>query len=677
MGRFYKTATPAFVDNKMFQLPWQLMANTLMNKEKAVDDEIGIANTFLDKLTAQGLSPDQPRIKEVIGGYENRINEVVNNIKQNPMEYNKYSDVIRTLGRDINKDWSMGEISKIESNRKAYTDYSTQLDEAVKKNPDKYSPNQIDLLKKQALEKYKQAEGAKYNSQSGAYNQFSGDEALQLGNVTDILNQNVGKYIKSDSGEAAKLDTNGNWIYKTHTGWEAVPAEKLKAAATAYLESAPEIISAIKQRTQLGIQGFEDPMAYINDSLNSFILTNQYKKDSITKDANVNPYAFREGEWSHAKEQEEEDIVTYFTEDKVVGTAGRDWSEFAGKRSEIMTTIDNSKQRAAQKIKDSLGYYNDATFKTKNPVIWNRIQKGDFSDILKLPGGKDIANEYKQAHYNLAGQEAIMTKYRKQTGKNPEQNKTEFNTWLQGQGTIAVNRALSWKDFDVTTKQIDQVADRVFGDQLYLDSPLNIPKGTMVNIKGKNVDLGAKKYTANELMSLGVIEPQQVQVPIVGQKSAATLGKDGKVLIPAQTEIQYRLTDGTGTIGFKTGGKGIVPSTSFDDEGKLGIGMAVNIRGKNFVSVINDVQTQSMIDYKNKNSNYLKTKLQLEKWSNAGDVKIPHTGGAVYHSEDVIENGQVKYKKGDLTIPTNDGKSKTWPTTDPVILEKLSNWLYD
>jgi hypothetical protein len=676
MARFYKTATPAFVDNKMFELPWQLMANTLMNKEKAVDTEIGEANSFLDKLTAQGLSPDQPRIKEVIGGYENRINEVVSNIKKNPMDYNKYADTIRTLGRDINKDWSMGEISKIEANRKAYTDYSTQLDEAVKKNPDKFSPNQIDLLKQRELNKYKQSGGAGYNPQSGIYNQFSGEDALQLDNVTDTLNKNVGKYIKADSGEQAYLNNEGKWMLKTHKGEEAVSREKLEAAAQAYLQSSPELVSAIKQRTDLGIQGFEDPLAYLQDSVNSFVLANEYKKESITKDANVNPYYMKEYEWNHAKQEEQEDTITYFTEDKVVGTGGRDWNEFVGLRNNIMTTIDNSKQRANQKIKDSFGYKNDAAFKASNPTIYNRIQKGDFSDILKLPGGKDIANEYRQAHYNLAGQEALLNKYKKQTGKNPEQNKLLFNTWLEGQGTISVDRALSWKDFDVTTKQIDQVAKRVYDDKLYLDSPLNIPKGTIVKIGGKNIDLGSKPYTMNELMGLGIVESEQVKVPILGQKAAEVRGKDGNVLIPAQTEIQYRLTDGTGTIGFKTGGKGIVPSTSFDDEGKLGVGMAVNIRGKNFVATVNDVQTQSMIDYKNKNSNFLKTKLQLEKWSNSGDINVPNTGGAIYHSEDVMENGRIKYKKGDITIPISGGKRETFQTTNPAILEKLSNWLY-
>lgn len=695
MARFYKTATPTFVDDKMFQLPWQLMANTLMNKEKAVDTEIGEATSFLDKLTAQGLSPDQPRIKEIISGFEKDINDVVSNIKSNPMEYNKYASTIRTIGRNINSTWSMGEISKIEANRKAYTDYTTQLDEAVKKNPDKYAPNQIDLLKQRELNKYKQAGGAGYNAQSGVYNTFSGEDALQLGNVTDILNQNVGKYIKSDSGEAAKLDTSGRWIYKTHTDWEAVPREKLEEAATAYLESAPEIVSAIKQRTDLGIQGFEDPMAYVKDSINSFVLANEYRKDSITKDADVNPYTMKDEERAYNKQQEQEDAITYFTEDKVIGTGGRSLSEFTALRGNIMNTITNSKTRAQQKIADSFGYVNRdgtinvANFKKNSPTIWNRIQKGDFSDILKLPGGKDIANEYKQAHYNLAGQEALKEKYKKEVGKSHDKDPLLFSAWLKTQGTIAVDRALSWKDFDVTTKQIDQVAKRVYDDGLYLDSPMNIPKGTMVKVGGKNVDLGSKPYTMNELISLGVVSPEQVKVPVMAQKTAGTKdhtvegdhfwNKDREVKgTPATYEIQYKLADGTGTIGFKTGGKGIVPSTSFDDEGKLGVGMAVNIRGKNFVANVNDIQTQSMIDYKNKNSNFLKTKLQLEKWTNSGDVKIPNTGGAVYHSEDVLNpNGTVKYKKGDITIPTSGGKAETFQTNNPAILEKLSNWLYN
>lgn len=82
MGQFYESTAGRFVDDKMFQAPHQLMQAIIQNKDKAVDTEIASAVSLYDKLTADVLQQDNPRAKEVISGYESKINDVVSNIQK-------------------------------------------------------------------------------------------------------------------------------------------------------------------------------------------------------------------------------------------------------------------------------------------------------------------------------------------------------------------------------------------------------------------------------------------------------------------------------------------------------------------------------------------------------------------------------------------------------------------
>ena len=48
MGQFYKGTEATFIDDAMFKLPYELMAQAIDKKDKAVDDTISQYQDYID-----------------------------------------------------------------------------------------------------------------------------------------------------------------------------------------------------------------------------------------------------------------------------------------------------------------------------------------------------------------------------------------------------------------------------------------------------------------------------------------------------------------------------------------------------------------------------------------------------------------------------------------------------
>lgn len=252
MGRFYQTAEPTFVDNKMFEAPHELMAQVLMGKDKAIDTEISNAASLYDKLTADVLKQDTPRAREIIQGYEQQVNDIVSNIQKNPLEYNKYSNTIRELGRGINKDWTMGEIGTMQGYKKQVTDEWNKLDELAKKDPKTYDAAYVAAEKDAILKEYR---GINWNKETGRAGAAPSVQSSYHG-----LNFDLDDYLKQKmeaDGYTRERDSTGNgYIYRNKTSNEVLSPQKVAEATVAYFNANPDIQSAVQRRGELGIEGF-------------------------------------------------------------------------------------------------------------------------------------------------------------------------------------------------------------------------------------------------------------------------------------------------------------------------------------------------------------------------------------------------------------------------------------
>ena len=176
MGQFFTQVQPEFIDDNMFRLPYEQMADNLQKKDEAVDSEINKAQSFLDKLKAQGLQVDEPRLGEIKRGYEAQVEDIVQKIKANPMEYYKYGSDIRQLGRNIESDWTIGEVAAIQGNKAAHDAFVKNVQELASKDNSGMNQDYVNALIADNLSKYK---GVNFKG-AGDYTKYKEGDALGI-----------------------------------------------------------------------------------------------------------------------------------------------------------------------------------------------------------------------------------------------------------------------------------------------------------------------------------------------------------------------------------------------------------------------------------------------------------------------------------------------------------------
>jgi hypothetical protein len=252
MGRFYQTSDAKFVDNKMFEAPHQLMAQVLQNKDKEIDTEITSATAYLDKLKADVLTQDSPELQQEIKNYEAKITGIVDNIKSNPLEYNKYSSDIMHLGRDINANWTTGKIGQMQQNKKDYDKRVEYLDDYLKKNPEESA--YVEAKRKAILADYQK--GIQFNDNTGkASNRIDKDSELyKLDTNEDFL-----KDLKA-KGIEYKKTSNGHdgYIYESNGQSKILTEDEIADKYIDYIKANPHITNALNDWKNVGVQGFND-----------------------------------------------------------------------------------------------------------------------------------------------------------------------------------------------------------------------------------------------------------------------------------------------------------------------------------------------------------------------------------------------------------------------------------
>lgn len=363
MGQFYESTAGRFVDDKMFQAPHQLMQAIIQNKDKAVDTEIASAVSLYDKLSADVLQQDNPRAKEVIGGYENKINDIVSQIQKNPLEYNKYSRDVRMMGRDIHKDWTLGEIGTMQTRKKELVDYHNSLDELHKKDPEKYDAQFITALKANALKDYK--EGLQYNSSTGIGNKIAIDEASALPNLFEEFSKSADK-MTADGYKIEKATTGNGYIYKVGNESKELTKEKLLEAFDSWSKGQDTYNSAIQQRKSLGLSGFQDAdvnniIKYGKDAKGNTIVTpsNNYygrnasaiadtffsKNTAHTEDINSDSTFMQREKQAHDDKPQEYPETTF---NRVYSTDAGSLKTFRSALDVTNKALDNVKNEAGQ-----------------------------------------------------------------------------------------------------------------------------------------------------------------------------------------------------------------------------------------------------------------------------------------------------------------------------------------
>ena len=268
MGRNFQTAPTQFIEDYIYQPPWELMQQAAAQKQQTYD--LALASTkFFNKIPIDHLQgeDDVYNVQEKQRYYAENAANIAKAIQNDPAKAKQYMSNIEALQSELEKDMTSGDLSHIIGSAQAYKKWQEDNKKLKEDEPARYA-----AAEKAYLANYINAGG---NSIS---QRFKGDL------VTKDVDWN--KYI--DSVEKLKASVvKGTTSTPTGTGYivehegktEVMDSKRLKAFLFSKVMN-PTDLASLRQSQQFGLGTyFSDPemttLDYEASGFNNFNLASQ------------------------------------------------------------------------------------------------------------------------------------------------------------------------------------------------------------------------------------------------------------------------------------------------------------------------------------------------------------------------------------------------------------------
>jgi hypothetical protein len=410
MGQFYRGAEATFLDDAMFKLPYEQMSTALKAKDDAINSTIQTAIKLGDFDVAHHVI-DTEDAAAVKSAWDNKITSMVDQIRQNPLDYKKYQGDITGLSMDLNRDINFGDIAAIGKRKTQIDTYQEELDALYKKDPDKY-------FHKQALFKEQLKNSGRYiDPDTGKYNYFNGEDILGSDTMSNIADSAV-KDATGKIFEKIRVNEQGQFQIEKAGKTEGFDDQRLKELLVNYIKANPTIVSAYGQKERLGVASLEQEVnqgiEYLRSKYGQHVTSDTYKQ---TYNALGN----------HAA------IFNFDEEKKNQDRAIVNQSAFTTNLTVDYTTMNNARQNAI-----------DTTAAKKGELanLWNKMYpKNQISEnlplgqlvakIQKLQGvtGIDYSNEIQNAKSAALRQTVLDASWNEFTKWQAANNRANSTNW--------------------------------------------------------------------------------------------------------------------------------------------------------------------------------------------------------------------------------------------------------
>jgi hypothetical protein len=668
MGQFYKGTEATFLDNAMYQAPYELMAGAIAKKDQEIQGDIDARTALGETLKAQVLDPDKPELQKLIKQYEDEIDTSVNSILNNVMSYDKTT--LYSLKKRINEDWSLGKVASMQHNKKLYDDWVTAEEEKIKKDPNLYAPGLFDKIKATKMQEYS---GVDYKS-PGVFNTFQTEETIGVKDTLIVLEDIMKGAVPGVNHSTSWDNDRGGWRVKSNSSEKFFTPDQLQSMYKNFLETTPNYLQGIAQRQKYDMYGYENSItpeglnteagSFFGSSLN--LLQQKYggKETSIGGGKIMNTVGA-------AKEMDKMETV-YVGATLEGGKEGATYTAYAGKDSKTFNAnlekayagIKQSKVQAIQLLVDQSGASSYSEF-IKNPdnaSLIKAIEKGDFSAVKNTAAGKEIYQQYQDASYKNKVLQATKADFKRETGfdANSTDPKAQeaWNLHLDSNYITTRDTNMSWEKTGLTTKQQQKVADHVFNNGLHMNVKMTLPSGFKIKVVQNGVtsfrDIGGTQVSMNDLVKYGFYK----KTPVTGGSQTGELGK--------QTFVY---TDGTNIVNFNTDKSGVTPIWAMNDSDKMDYGIKINVQGKEVIGRISNIETGPVNEILNSQEG---RRMRTERKLSKSNAVIPLGNGLTYYGKDYYQtiNGKktLLHKKGDVV-----GNGRTSNIKDVNTLDIISD----
>ena len=292
MGRFFETAPTQFVEDFIYQPPWEIIQQNNMLKAQNYATQQQTFNLLNNLPIDFWDKPDSELAKAKQEEYRNLTDPLVKTLQKDPN--NKQAEIqLHDITNKVYQDYTYGDLAKLRKNKEVYDKFMAIADTI--KDP-------------QAKEIFLKQEGnyLKYNADGSRNNaltkQFDFMEAQPLRNLpTEFLASDTFKSLEAsmDAGEDVKI--GNTWLTKTGYSTEELKSEIIQQAYKHWLEGEnldkgnwsrymTELVG-IKDLSDDGGKLRWDDNSYLGKSIKTVGDTYKYKKSKSTKDVDVNQVA--------------------------------------------------------------------------------------------------------------------------------------------------------------------------------------------------------------------------------------------------------------------------------------------------------------------------------------------------------------------------------------------------
>ena len=280
MGRFFQTAPTQFVEDYIYQPPWELMNKVAAIKQAeydSVEQKTDLLNNALLQIKHLNGETDVANVKEIQRYYNDQINQITEHARNNPQDAAALQRNIDKLQKEMLQDFTAGNISKIQGSYNAYEQFRKDNEQLKKDNPSRYAAGE-----KYYLGQYAEAGG------DSIYNQQFKGELITKDVDWQKLYDSVEK-LKASEWTQQSAGASGGYIYKNKQTGETVTAGRINGYLMSRLLT-PENMAALQQSQQYGLAKYFDDQGKLDEMAPGFAgvkgvaLNSAYSKNTIERD---------------------------------------------------------------------------------------------------------------------------------------------------------------------------------------------------------------------------------------------------------------------------------------------------------------------------------------------------------------------------------------------------------
>ena len=290
MGRFFETAPTQFVEDFIYQPPWEIIQQNNMLKAQNYATKQQTFNLLNNLPVDFWDKPDSELAKAKQEEYRNLTEPLIKTLQKDPN--NKQAEMqLHDITNKVYQDYTYGDLAKLRKNKEQYDKFMEYAEKLPSGDKEVFLRQMDNYLKP---------------NQDGSMNnaltkQFDFMEHQNMIKGEDYFKTDRFKTLEADIDSNAGVNIGGQWITKTSSNIEELKQAKIAEDMKAWVqEQNLDKNNWDKYWTQVGgIQNLYDKEGklgsekgtYLGDMIEAGSKTHAYKKSKSDKDVDINQVA--------------------------------------------------------------------------------------------------------------------------------------------------------------------------------------------------------------------------------------------------------------------------------------------------------------------------------------------------------------------------------------------------